>query len=93
MLEIEQCMSFMCRVVETHFAVMESLRVFKLLNMALWFGGTLSAKASQSMAFTAARRPAIFTPVKTFNEVMVIRNNKYRLQVKQTCPSCMSSKL
>lgn len=57
MLEIVQ---FMCSDVETHFAVMESLRVFKLLNMALWFGGTLSAKASQSMAFTAARRPAIF---------------------------------
>lgn len=44
----------------THFAAMASLRVFRLLNMVLWLGGTLSAKAVQSMAFSAARLPAMF---------------------------------
>lgn len=29
------------------------------MNMALWFGGTLSAKAAQSMALIAALRPAM----------------------------------
>lgn len=29
--------------------------------MVLWLGGTLSAKASQSMAFRAARLPDMFT--------------------------------
>lgn len=59
LVEIVQLMSFMQSSSQTHFAAMESLRVFKLLNMAFWFGGTLSAKATQSRAFTAARRPAI----------------------------------
>uniref|UniRef100_A0A3B4UMD9 Medium-chain acyl-CoA ligase ACSF2, mitochondrial n=1 Tax=Seriola dumerili TaxID=41447 RepID=A0A3B4UMD9_SERDU len=36
-----------------------SLRVFRLLNMVLWLGGTLSAKATQSMALRAALLPAI----------------------------------
>lgn len=40
---------------------MESVRVFSALNMPLWLGGTRSANATQSMAFRAARRPAILT--------------------------------
>lgn len=43
---------------------MASLRVFSALNMPLWLGGTRSAKASQSMAFRATRRPAILTVCK-----------------------------
>lgn len=54
---------------------MASLRVFKLLNMALWFGGTLSAKASQSMALTAARRPAIFLVLSKKFSYLVIKND------------------
>lgn len=38
---------------------MASLRVFSALNMLFWLGGTMSEKANQSMAFRAARRPAI----------------------------------
>lgn len=46
-----------------YLAAMASVRVFRVLNMVLWLGGTLSAKANQSMAFNAARRPAIFQSV------------------------------
>lgn len=40
---------------------MESVRVFSALNIPLWLGGTRSANATQSIAFRAARRPAILT--------------------------------
>lgn len=45
----------------TDFAAIASLRVFRALNMVLWLGGTLSANASQSMAFRVARLPDMFS--------------------------------
>lgn len=49
----------------TNFAEIASLFVFRLLNMVLWLGGTLSAKASQSMDFTAVRLTAMFQGLLT----------------------------
>lgn len=50
--------------------------------MVLWLGGTLSAKASQSIALTAARRPAIIQNLS--QKVKRMEDFYFHNQIKQT---------